>query len=141
MEKKGFIVDRTDATKAFVDYMSEHGQTAQVLNALTDGYGGPYDMIYANAVLVHFTSRQIVKVLRRAHKSLKHDGLFSFSVKIGDGTSWSNAKLNLPRFFVYWREQPLRDLLSEAHFDVVFWKESKTGHNSENWYHVIARRL
>jgi len=72
---------------------------------------------------------------------LKPDGLLSFSVKVGDGSGWSDGKLNAPRFFTYWREQPLRELLTDAHFKVVFWEDGHRGRTgNDQWYHIIARR-
>jgi SAM-dependent methyltransferase len=140
IETKGFKVDRTDAVQAFVDYLKSQNKDARLLNALTNDYGGPYDMIYANAVLLHFTPEQTKTVLQKVYNALKPHGLFSFSVKIGDDSAWSEAKLNAPRYFTYWREQPLKELLTDAHFDIVYWKEAQSGHTSESWYHVIARR-
>ena len=108
IENKGFKIDRTDAAQAFVDYLKDQNKDARLLNALTDDYGGPYNMIYANAVLLHFTPEQTKAVLQKVHDALKPNGLFSFSVKIGDGSAWSEAKLNAPRYFTYWREEPLK---------------------------------
>jgi len=55
MEDKGFVVDRTDAARSFIEYLKTQGKTARLLNALTDDFGGPCDMVYASAVLLHFT--------------------------------------------------------------------------------------
>lgn len=140
METKGFSVDRTDAASSFVDYMIAQGHGAKILNALTDDYGESYDMVYASAVLLHFTSEQIADVLQRVRRALNDNGLFSFSVKIGEGSAWSDAKLNSARFFTYWNEDDLKSLLDTAHFEVVFWEEGHTGHDNGNWYHIITRK-
>lgn len=141
MESKGIVVDRTDAAKSFIDYMNSKGHKAYLLNALTDDYGGPFDMVYANAVLLHFSAQQCVNVLERVRHSLKPNGIFSFSVKIGDGSKWSHSKLKDPRFFRYWQEQPLRDLLTKCQYEVIYWHEDQTGHDNSNWYHVIAKPI
>jgi 2-polyprenyl-3-methyl-5-hydroxy-6-metoxy-1,4-benzoquinol methylase len=141
MEDKGFSVYRTDVTNSFVDYMKKQGHEARVLDALTGDYGGPYDMVYASAVLLHFTAEQITQVLKKVREALNNEGLFSFSVKIGKGSAWSDAKLNAPRFFTYWKEEQLRSMLKASQFEVVFWEEGQTGHDNGNWYHVIARKL
>ena len=139
IESLGFEIDRTDAAKSFVNYMESQGYNARLLNALTDDYGGPYDMVYANAVLVHFSQNECCEVLQRAKKSLKPNGLFSFSVKVGQEPEWSNSKLKDPRFFTYWQEGPLKTLLKQNGYNLVYWKESKTGHNAGNWFHIIVR--
>jgi 2-polyprenyl-3-methyl-5-hydroxy-6-metoxy-1,4-benzoquinol methylase len=136
MEGKGFAVEPTDAVQAFVDYMNQHEQHARLLNALTDDFGSPYDMVYASGVLLHFTAEQIAMVLQRIHSSLKPNGVFAFTVKVGEGSDWSKAKDMGPRFFTYWQEGPLREMLRNADFEVVYWQE---GHTGGNWYHIIAR--
>lgn len=141
IESRGYTVDRTDAAQSFVDYMQSEGHEARKLNALTDDFGEPYDMIYANAVLLHFNPQQCTRLLKRVHNSLNTDGLLSFSVKIGDGSAWSDKKLKSPRFFTYWQEQPLKNLLTENGFNIVFWREGKTGHDNGDWYHVIAKAI
>jgi predicted TPR repeat methyltransferase len=141
IESRGFVINRTDAAQSFVNYMESRGHKAQLLNALTADYGGPYDMVYANAVLVHFTHKECGDVLQRTKKALKPNGLFSFSVKVGEGSGWSNGKLKDPRFFTYWQLEPLKTLLKQNHYELVYWEESKTGHNAGNWFHIIARTL
>jgi len=142
MEGRGFVVDRTDAARAFIEYLKQQGKDVRLLNALTDDFGGPYDMVYASAVLIHFTPEQTDKVLKKAHEALKPEGLLSFSVKVGDGAGWSESKISAPRFFTYWREEPLRRLLADAHFKVVFWEDGQRGRTgNQPWYHIIARRL
>lgn len=140
IESKGFTIDRTDAVRSFVDYMRNGGKDAKLLNALTDDYGTDYDMIYANAVLLHFTPEQSLEVIKRAYASLRQGGVFAFSVKIGDGSEWSNAKLNAPRYFTYWNEADLRALIAQSDFEIVFWEEGSTGHDNSDWYHVTLKR-
>ncbi len=41
---------------------------------------------------------------------------FAFIVGLGDGQEWSNGKMDAPRFFCYWQEPQLRDVLSAAGF-------------------------
>ncbi len=140
IESKGFVVDRTDAAHSFVDYMVGNGKDAKLLNALTDDFGAGYDMVYANAVLLHFTPEQSVDVIQKAYSSLKQGGVFAFSVKIGDGSAWSESKLNAPRFFTYWNEADLRELISKTDFETVFWQEGSTGHDNSDWYHVTLKK-
>ena len=140
IEAKGFEVRRTDAASSFVKYMRKQGHDAHILNALSDQYGGPYEMVYANAVLLHFTAEQTKIVFQKAYETLAPRGLFSFSVKIGDGEAWSEAKLNSPRYFAYWREQALKELIESSSFEIVLWEEGHTGHDNGDWYHVIMLR-
>lgn len=141
IESKGFKVDRTDAVHSFVEYLHSQGHEARLLNALTDDLGGPYDMVFADAVLLHFTVEQTKDVLKKIKGSLKTSGILAFSVKIGTGSAWSDAKLNDARFFTYWQKQPLQDCLEDSGFEVKYLKEAQTGHDNKHaqgWLHVIA---
>ncbi|MEP6797026.1 MAG: hypothetical protein ABI890_02710, partial [Lapillicoccus sp.] len=119
LEGLGRRVRRTDATRAFVDLLRLDGHEADVLNVLTDDLGGPYAGVLADAVLLHFTPAQLGSVLDRVRESLSPGGLLAFSVKVGDGSEWSEHKLGAPRFFHYWQEAPLRALLRNHAFHVV----------------------
>lgn len=138
MERQGYTVQRSDAVEAFVVYMQSSGYTALFLNALKDNLGGPYDMIYANAVLLHFTENETVLVLAKVKKALTEGGVFSFSVKIGNGADWSNHKLDGRRFFTYWQEKPLTAIVENAGYRLVSISE-ETGHDNGDWLHVICR--
>jgi len=119
LEGLGRRVRRTDATRAFVNLLRRDGHAADVLNVLTDDLGGPYAGVLADAVFVHFTPEQLSFVLGRVRESLSPAGLLAFSVKIGDGTEWSDHKLGVPRFFQYWQQGPLRALLADCGYDVL----------------------
>lgn len=120
--------------------MRSNGKEARLLDALIDNFGTDYDMIYANAVLLHFTPAQSLEVLIKAYESLNNSSVFVFSVKIGNGSEWSSSKLNAPRYFTYWAENDLREIISKTNFEIVFWEEGSTGHNNSDWYHVTLRK-
>ena len=53
LETLGLSVERTDAAIAFVGRLLEAGHQARVLDARAADYGGPYDGVLADAVLLH----------------------------------------------------------------------------------------
>lgn len=103
----GLAVQPSDATAAFVDQMRGAGLAPLRLNALTDDLGGPWDGVVALAMLVHLTPGQLAAVLDRLHTAVVPGGLLALSVKEGDGFGWSSHQLGLPRYFTYWRAEPL----------------------------------
>ncbi|GAA1693390.1 hypothetical protein GCM10009745_43630 [Kribbella yunnanensis] len=115
LERRGFAVRRTDATEAFLDMMRADGHQADHLNALTDDFGGQYDAVFADAVFLHFDRSQLTGVLRKAVRAAP---VLAFSTKEGSGAEWSDRHLDLPRHFVLWQEQPLRDLLTSTGWTV-----------------------
>jgi len=68
-----------------------------------DDFGGPYDAVLADAVLLHVTREQFVDVLQRARHAVASGGVLAITLKEGDGEAWTEAKLGRPRHFTYWR--------------------------------------
>jgi SAM-dependent methyltransferase len=112
----GYRVRCTDATPAFVAELRARGIDARPLNAITDELPGGLDVLLANSVLLHFTREQFGDVAAKARRALRPGGRFAFTVRLGEGQEWSNGKMDAPRFFCYWQQERLRDVLSAAGF-------------------------
>ncbi len=141
LEQHGRRVRRTDGTHAFVAMLRAQGQDADVVNLLTDDLAddthGPYAAVLANAVFLHFTPDELVEVLTRVRAALIPGGVLGFSVKVGEGTQWSDHKLGAPRFYQFWQAEPLQALVDSAGFvDVEV--ELDVG-EPWGWYFVVAR--
>ena len=136
IERAGYKVERTDAAGSFVDLLKRQGHEARLLNVLTDDPGGPYGLVFANAVLLHFTIDEFRMVLKKIYAGLAPGGIFAFSVKRGKGSEWSEAKLGAPRFFQYWEKTDLEQALSASGFSAA----EITAEESKKWLHVIAKR-
>jgi predicted TPR repeat methyltransferase len=101
-------------------------------------FGGPYDVVFANAVLVHLTDAQLDLVLAKAFLAVRPGGLLAFTVKEGDGEAWSTAKVGRPRFFNYWREPSLLE-----HILATGWRPLSVKHaqgRTEPWINAICAR-
>ena len=135
LERRGFVVRRTDATQAFVEMMRADGYAADRLNAITDDFEGPYDAVFASAVFLHFDRAQLTEVLRRAARATR---VLAFATREGKGEEWSNRHLDLPRHFVLWQEDALRELLTATGWTVerLERSESRIG----TWFQILARR-
>ncbi|HEX2896392.1 MAG TPA: methyltransferase domain-containing protein [Marmoricola sp.] len=139
LEERGLIVRRTDVTPAFVDLMRADGYDADVLDPLVDDLGGPWDGIWANAVLLHLARDEMPVVLARLAGATRPDGTLYLSLKEGDGEAWStHGGVSAPRHFTYWREQPVREALTEAGWEVVVLRH--TDGPREPWLEILARR-
>jgi predicted TPR repeat methyltransferase len=123
LESLGRRVRRTDATTAFVQMQRAAGHDADVLDVLrdplVDEQHGPYAAVLANAVFLHFSPDQLHRVLTAVRGALVPGGILGFTVKVGDGAGWSDHKLGVPRWFQYWRAEPLRDAIETAGLEVV----------------------
>lgn len=140
LKGKGLTVECTDATHAFVDLLKQKGFNARPLNAITDDFGGPYDLILANAVLLHFTRDEFKQVLSKAFSALKSGGTFAFTVKQGEGEKWEDTKLGAPRYFCFWTEEQLRPYVEETGFADIKITGDATTRNDTQWIQVIARK-
>jgi hypothetical protein len=108
------VVDRTDAAPAFVRRLREQGHGARLLDVRHGDLGGPHDAILANAVLLHLDRQAAALALAACRDAVRPGGLLALTLKEGDGEAWSSAKLQAPRWFVYWRKDALQDLLAAA---------------------------
>jgi SAM-dependent methyltransferase len=136
LEGRGYRVRRTDAAQSFVEMIRADGFAADQLNAITDELGGPYDLIFADAVFLHFDRAELTSVLRKARRAAAH---LAFTTREGVGGEWSNRFLDLPRRFNSWQEQPLRDLLTETGWTVTDLTRHQTRLGS-NWLFILASR-
>ncbi|WP_432878839.1 class I SAM-dependent methyltransferase [Kribbella sp. CA-245084] len=135
LERRGFVVRRTDATQAFIEMMRADGHAVDRLNALTDDFGGPYDAVFADAVFLHFDRPGLAQVLRKAARSAP---VLAFATREGKGEEWSDRNLDLPRHFVLWQEDALREVLTSTGWEVrrLDRGEGKFG----MWFYVLATR-
>ena len=109
-----------------------------MLDVRIDELGGPYDALLANAVLLHLSRSDLARALLACRSATKPDGVFALTVKEGDGEAWSDAKLDRPRWFVYWRDEPLRRALEDAGWSVLQFEHVQG--RLEPWLHVLCRR-
>ena len=138
LEERGFRVRRTDATAAFVEMLQAQGHQADLLDVRTDDIGGRYDVVFAQAVLLHIDRAELAGVLARLSAPVRPGGLLAISLKEGDGEEWSSHKVELPRHFVFWREEPLRAVLAEAGWEPVVVDHLSTPHGP--WLVSLSRR-
>jgi len=124
LQFKGYMLECSDATKNFIALLEAQGFNTRQLNAINDPIEGDYDAIIANAVLLHFTDSETQTVLKKVYEALNTSGRFAFTVIKGEGEEWTDSKMGLPRYFNYWSEQELRQLLEltgyhKVHVDTV----------------------
>jgi SAM-dependent methyltransferase len=119
IESKGFSVQRSDATKAFVKFLKDKGHEAKVFNAISDAFPGSYDMIFADAVLLHFNRDETKQVAAKVFQALNPNGRFVFNLKRGDGDELVSNKLHDPRYFCFWQPDEITKLLTDTGFEDV----------------------
>ncbi|MCA9308848.1 hypothetical protein KC973_00570 [Candidatus Saccharibacteria bacterium] len=138
IESQGYTVQRSDAVRSFVDYLVENGDEAQMFNLITDEFVDTYDLIFADAVLLHLTKQEVKTALAKIKAALNRGGKFSFSLKKGEGDEWSGAKLGAPRYFSYWQLEEITAELKVAGFTELVVVEGNQGRSNSEWLQIIA---
>ena len=138
LEALGFAVRRTDAARSFVELQRADGHEIDVLDVRTDDLGGPYDVVFAQAVLLHIDRADLPGVLARVLAAVRPGGLLALTLKEGDGEEWSSHKVELPRHFTYWRADPLRAALVGAGWEPVVLEQTSSSYGP--WLRSLSRR-
>ena len=125
LEERGLSVRRTDIAPGFVRLLRAEGHDADVVDPLTDDLAdperdAPYDGVWASASLLHVRREDLPRVLANLAAVTPPAAPLHLAVKEGDGARFStHGSVAGPRHFTFWREQPLRDVLADAGWDVA----------------------
>lgn len=141
IRSQGFDIECTDAVPNFVEILQQKDFSARALNALTDEITKGYSMIFADAVLLHFTPQESKLVTEKIYNALPTNGIFALRVKKGNGGEWTEAKLGAPRYFYYWQPEDLKEMLEECGLEWICMMENYTDHNKASWMGVICRKV
>jgi len=135
IESLGYFVRRTDAAVSMVELQQETGKEAELFNPLTENVDGMFDAIFANGVLGHFTESQALLSLEKLSQNLKPDGMFAFSVKVGEGEEMQEGRLRH-----YWQQERLEYLVNQAGYSIQHLTLVNNATTSEDqWFLVIAK--
>jgi len=147
LERAGLSVRRTDITPAFVELLRAGGHQADRLDPLHDDLADPdspgaaYDGVWADASLLHVDRDELPTVLARLARATRRGGGLFMSVKEGDGEDWSiHGNVTAPRFFTFWRDEPLRSVAEAAGWSVREVVRTD-GQHGEPWLEVMALRV
>ncbi|MCK0171690.1 class I SAM-dependent methyltransferase [Aliiroseovarius sp. S1123] len=132
MMNHGLTVDATDGSTAMVKRARDHGVPArQALFHQIDGHA-LYDGVFANFSLLHLPRAEMPVMLTRLHKLLKSKGILHIGVKLGMG----DARDDLGRFYTYYQQDELEELLTSAGFTLItriLGKGTGLDGRSSNW--------
>jgi len=138
----GFNVICSDASSKFVDYLNSNEQQAILFDAIKDPIPGEFEMIFANAVIQHFTDQDFGFVLEKVYDSLPPKGVFAFSAKQGEGEAWITEKLQDERYIKYWQPHELSARIEEKRYEIVYLQKDIPGDLPNHiWTLVVARKL
>ena len=80
-----------------------------------------FDAIWAHAVMLHIKRKNIPKVLKDFHRTLKPGGILHITVKKGKGATFKKEKFaaDKGRMFVYFTKEEMEKFVKEAGFKII----------------------
>ncbi len=135
IEDQGFSVTRTDATHAFVELLRSKNVRADDFNILKEDLPEELDLVFADAVFLHFTDQELDLALDKIYNSLKQGGKLAFTLIEGQGESWSEGKLGAPRYFNAWQADVVVKKLEDFGFTDLDITEGDF-----KWLHIVAKK-
>ncbi|MDP2720985.1 MAG: class I SAM-dependent methyltransferase [bacterium] len=98
-----------------------------------------FDGIYARASLLHIPKNKIGQVLKDLHKILKRNGIIYVALKEGEGErEVVDEDLGASRFFAFYKEDEIRELLEKMGFQIIETVYEKTKNNL--WLQIFANK-
>ncbi len=136
----GYNIQTSDAVDSFIARLRRDDFNPVKFNLITDDFSQKWDYILANAVLVHFPKDKVESALKKVHGALHSGGVFAFSVKqkLGGGEDWKTDIAGEKRYFSYWEEGEIEQLVRELGFEVVFIKQ--IGGIRACWLDVVVKK-
>lgn len=131
----GFEVTATDASAEFAAKAQELFDLKVRIETFADlADVDAYDGIWANFSLLHAPKAAMPKHLAQARRALRSGGRFCIAMKTGDG----EHRDGIGRFYAYYGEDELKELLAQAGFTVTDQTNGVTvGLDGRDWPWVV----
>ncbi|MDP1720415.1 MAG: class I SAM-dependent methyltransferase [Candidatus Nanopelagicaceae bacterium] len=134
---QGFTVLCTDIVPEALQRLSSEGfETVEYdfRDAPKSEWANGFDGVFANATLLHAPPDVFENTLRNIAFLLKKNGVAALSLKTGEGDEISFEKMDAPRYFRYYTELKIREILSGLPFEVIDVSHAENG----KWLHIIV---
>jgi len=119
IESLGYVVQRSDVVDAFIRKHQKEGREIKKIDILQMNTEKEYDLIIAEAVVLHLNDKELQHAFTQIHTSLKEKGIFLFTFKDGEGEIVSSHKMGAPRYFNFWTESRMREMIVKEDFKVL----------------------
>ncbi|NIY79084.1 class I SAM-dependent methyltransferase [Celeribacter sp. HF31] len=113
---QGFRVEAWDGSSEMLTLAAQHGGVTTRLARFEDLTNeAAFDGIWANFSLLHAERSDLPDLLARIHRALTPSGVFHIAMKLGTGAGPDK----IGRYYTYYGEAELEDLLSAADFKIM----------------------
>jgi 8-oxo-dGTP pyrophosphatase MutT (NUDIX family)/predicted O-methyltransferase YrrM len=121
--EKGFRVTGIDFSPNMIEIAKRNAPKATFKNIDMHSLDleDTFDAAWANASLLHIPKARFLEVLEKIYSLLNDNGLFYIKMKQGshEGIEKDHRYDNLPKFFSYFEEDELKEVLREAGFELL----------------------
>lgn len=137
IENLWYSVQRSDATNAFIEYNKKQWKNIIKLDILNIDIQEKYDLVFTNAVLMHFKENEIKKIFSDIHNILNNEWIFAFNVQKGYGEDFKDNKWWWPRFYKYRQKNEIEKKISWAGFKILnIWLSG-----DDRWIQIISQKI
>lgn len=136
--ERGYRVVCTDVIPQALQKLSKEGfETAEFdfRDKPKPEWNKKFNGFFANAVLLHATPDTFENALKSITVVLRDDGFAAFSLKTGEGEEITLEKMDAPRYFRYYSEAGIKEILSKFPFEII--NIHYAGDNK--WLHIIMK--
>lgn len=141
--RRGFRVTGIDATPEFIDAARARCPRGKfVLADMTSfrAQPGSFDVVWANASLIHLPKAELPVILRRIRKWLKPNGVFAATFHNGKGEGIRDRTWIPGRFFASYLREELEHLLISAGLGIELLTGVVNEDRKGRWLTALARR-
>ncbi len=141
--KDGFDVVGVDASEAMINLAKRHVPRAEFYkkDMLTMKFNRKFDGLWCCASVLHIKKKDIKMLLKNFKSLMEADGVLFISVKRGRGERYQTYPDGTRRFYAYYFEKELRNILNKNGFDTVLLYRHKDPENKNTtWISLFALR-
>jgi len=135
----GYNMTAIDGSEKMCELASKHsGVNVKHMQFQEIEFDNEFDGIWASASLLHVPSEELEDVLKRLKKSLKDEGIFYASFKLGDFEGERNG-----RFFNDFTEKTAKELFENAGFEIIkTWltNDARLERQHEKWVNILVMK-
>ncbi len=123
LQGAGYDVIATDYVEKFVELLKQKGLQSLLFDAKKDLLPANIDAIYANAVFVHFSPKELALFLERTKRSLVNEQVLFMSVIKGEGHERAARARGFERDFYYYSLDNLKQIAQQQGFNFLYSNE------------------
>lgn len=143
-KSEGFSVIGIDLSEGMLNEAKNKVKDAELIKMdmrKLDFKKNTFNGIWCVASLLEIQKNEVVQVLKEFNKVLKKEGILFISTKEGEGEQSSRKEIygNEPKFYSFYKQTELEDLLKDNGFEIIHSIVSET--DGIKWVEIFAKKI